>query len=325
MKKAFFLVFAVLFSMESMYAQEGNLVSTSRVTFASAPTGAVNHKALFTVQTDESGNPTLKVYFSKGNLQYDKDNDEWKFAEHQYDYIGATDLNKNPAGSYSGSIDLFGWGRSGCTMHGTSDTAFTPLAYQNLYVIKRSTIGGTNCDWGVYNPITNGGNMRGHWRALSKEEWQTLLNRRQDDHVLYTHAIVTKEDGTTVKGELLFPDDWNCPNGITINSWASTSFSQTFTNDEWKLLEASGVVFLPACGYRAYSSATKASTTYSNAGSATYYWTCTSYNSTSSYACVVRLLSGSSFSVMSTTGNTYYKSCAYPVRLVQNAPLMTKE
>ena len=52
-----------------------------------------------------------KVAFSKGNLQYQASTDTWRFAENQLSVIGEDNQNISP--TYSGWIDLFGWGTSG--------------------------------------------------------------------------------------------------------------------------------------------------------------------------------------------------------------------
>ena len=53
------------------------------------PTGAVD--GLFTIN-DQGG----KVYFSKGNLQYQASTNTWRFAEHQWDHVGGKyGLNDN--------------------------------------------------------------------------------------------------------------------------------------------------------------------------------------------------------------------------------------
>lgn len=51
---------------------------------------------------------TIGAANSPGNLQYQASTGIWRFAEHQYDYIGSG--NENISTSYSGWIDLFGWG-----------------------------------------------------------------------------------------------------------------------------------------------------------------------------------------------------------------------
>lgn len=64
------------------------------------PVGAIG--GLFSVSA------TQQVYFSQGNLQYQASTTTWRFAEHQYDYVGAD--NENISSTYSGWIDLFGFG-----------------------------------------------------------------------------------------------------------------------------------------------------------------------------------------------------------------------
>ena len=74
-----------------------------------------------------------KVYFSKGNLQYRASTKTWRFAEHQWDFVGSTEVERGQPGgnvtgssnhlisqSYDGWIDLFGWGTSG--YHDTNDS-----------------------------------------------------------------------------------------------------------------------------------------------------------------------------------------------------------
>ena len=84
------------------------------------PEGAIN--GLFTI--NDNGD---QVYFSQGNLQYQASTNTWRFAEHQWDYVGTQIpdvqgyVGGNVAGSsnhliaetYNGWIDLFGWGTSG--------------------------------------------------------------------------------------------------------------------------------------------------------------------------------------------------------------------
>ncbi|MBO4655069.1 MAG: hypothetical protein J5644_05955, partial [Bacteroidales bacterium] len=55
-------------------------ISTSPYTYEPAPQGAISGK--FSVSS------TKQVYFSQGNLQYQASTGTWRFAEHQYDFIG---------------------------------------------------------------------------------------------------------------------------------------------------------------------------------------------------------------------------------------------
>ena len=62
-------------------------------------------KAAFSVSDSK------QVYFSKGNLQYQASTDTWRFANEQYERQCA--LNENISSTYTGWIDLFGYGTSG--------------------------------------------------------------------------------------------------------------------------------------------------------------------------------------------------------------------
>ena len=78
---------------------------------------------------------TKQVHFSQGNLQYQASTNTWRFAEHQYDYVGTQTAdycgfyggnvsgsdNRNISSTYNGWIDLFGWGTgSNPTLSSTS-------------------------------------------------------------------------------------------------------------------------------------------------------------------------------------------------------------
>jgi hypothetical protein len=66
---------------------------------------------------------------------------------------------------------------------------------------------------------------------------------------------VAKVDNSN--GLILLPDEWVCPEGITFKSGFHSEYTveayglyQTFTADEWMLMEAAGAIFLPIAGYR---------------------------------------------------------------------------
>ena len=114
-------------------------------------------------------------------------------------------------------------------------------------------------DWGVHNPISNGGNQPDQWRTLTWPEWNYLLHSRSGAPSKRAPARVNG-----IAGMILFPDTWNpgsMPNGITLNYTNSQNSSDTYgTNTytalEFSQLEALGAVFLPSTGtcYPAYSS-----------------------------------------------------------------------
>ena len=190
---------------------------------------------------------TQQVHFSQGNLQYQASTDTWRFAEHQYDYVGtqtADDYgyyggnvsgsdNRNISSTYSGWIDLFGWGTGdNPTLSSDNDSAY-----------------GTFVDWGS-NPISNGGNTANRWRTLTQAEWEYLLNTRPG-------ALSKKGTGNIngVGGLIILPDNWTLPpSGCTFICGISSSYSDwtrnSYTLSQWAQMETAGAVFLPAAGDR---------------------------------------------------------------------------
>ena len=234
-----------------------------------APEGAV--KGLFSVS------PSQKVWFSKGNLQYQASTKTWRFAENQWDIVGTQtpDMfgdvygtvsgsdNKDISKTYEGWIDLFGWGTSGYHDFGdrynvnyepwasdmTVKNEFNYYGYGPSSNMNKQDIDGTNYDWGVYNPINNGGNKPNLWRTLTIEEWMYLFSKRSTNS---GHRFA-KANVNGVYGVLLLPDDWN-NDDFVLNELDNATFDafdkNEITASQWTLLEKTGVVFLPEAGQR---------------------------------------------------------------------------
>lgn len=175
-----------------------------------------------------------KVRFSQGNLQFNAKKYEFRFAEHQWDTISEED-NKKVSPTYDGWIDIFGYGTSGymgCQPYESS------MDYKQY---PQQTIAGTNYDWGVYNPISNGGNKEGLWRTMTKDEWEYLLNKRPNAAKLNLKGTVNG-----VRGMILLPDDFYEKRiRIPIDSTPDNFTANTFSGDTWKTLEDAGAVFRP--------------------------------------------------------------------------------
>lgn len=230
---------------------------------SAAPEGAIN--GLFTVNANGD-----QVYFSQGNLQYQASTNTWRFAEHQWDCVGGVDNwtgvelgnvyengvkcnNSNVSSDYEGWIDLFGWGTSGWN---SGNVYYHPWDYiysetdGNLYgPPELCDLTGlyANCDWGVYNVISNGGSQSHLWRAFSKEEWDYVTAFRNTvSGVRFAFAKINN-----VKGLLLLPDNWDtCTYNLNnINQEASFN-SNIISLSQWGALESAGAVFLPAAGRR---------------------------------------------------------------------------
>ena len=271
------------------------------------------------------------VAFASGNLQYNAaqgshycadgsvQQGTWRFAEHQYDYIG--DANSNISQTYDGWIDLFGWGTSGYnnTANDPSalryqpwDTATSRIspdadATYNWYgygpsenMTDRNLTGtSANYDWGVYNAISNAGNQAGLWRTLSSVEWDYLFNTRKNAQFLWSQGTVNG-----VVGMIILPDNFIKPSDISWTYQANNWTTNTYTTEQWATLEALGAVFLPASGYRNGADVNNVQT-YSGYWSSSYDYNNYAYN----------LYFGSGDLILQYNGNRSYGSS---VRLVQD-------
>ena len=197
-----------------------------------------------------------QVLFSPGNLQYSTAgnhataegtaNGTFRFAEHQYDYLGQA--NALVSDTNSGWIDLLTWGSSGWHVSPCSEK-------DGDYDIESLCGSEAFADWGVYNAI--GDDAPGTWRTLTRNEWDYLVNRRAastvdgTDSARYAEATVCG-----VKGLILFPDRFERPEsldsivGINRNSFAIHFADNTYSAEQWALMEKAGAVFLPAAGFR---------------------------------------------------------------------------
>ena len=185
------------------------------------------------------------AYFSPGNLQYQASTNTWRFAENQYDIIGVD--NKNISETYDGWIDLFGWATSGyyCgndnyqPYHYTSTSPYGPIENHDL------TGEYQNCDWGIYNPISNGGNQAGYWRTPTADEWDYVMNTRANAKQKRVHCTI---NGTN--GVMIMPDNSTWPEGIGGNHGNSSFSDNTYSLSDWETLQNSGAIFFPKAGYR---------------------------------------------------------------------------
>ena len=209
------------------------------------PTGAINGK--FTINNNGD-----QVYFSQGNLQYigSASTPYWKFADNQWDVLGTT-TGQNSS-DQNVDRDLFGWGTSGWNngniyyqpwdTDNSSGSSYGPSGSYDL------TGSYANADWGVYNPISNGGNQPNQWRSLTTTEWEYVFYTRET-----TSGIrFAKANVNGVNGVILFPDNWNasfCSLNNTNVSAASYTVNE-ITAESWATLEIAGAVFLPAAGIR---------------------------------------------------------------------------
>lgn len=283
--------------VDTVYGNEKSFTTVN--TAPVCPVGAIN--GLYSI------NDSMQVFFAQGNLQYQASTNTWRFAEHQYD-INGTNSN-HISSTYSGWIDLFGWGTSGYN-HGAvcyqpwsiSTHNYDYYAYGSAQYNLNDQTG--KADWGI-NPILNGGNTANTWRTLTTEEWHYVF----EDRVTSSGVRFAKASVNGVNGVIVLPDNWNSsiyefnyPNqGAKVYSINVISLSV------WNTMESVGAIFLPAGGGRG-----------SNmdlfVGQRGFYWSTTKYDNDNSYYLYIRdyLLDASHTS----NGNRCFGGS---VRLVQDA------
>ena len=261
-----------------------------------------------------------RVLFSPGNLQWSAKNGgsaatthtvagggtaagTWRFAPNQWDTIGAG--NSNISSSYSGWIDLFGWGTSG---YYNKEPYMTSTTYTDYG--RNNNISNTNYDWGVYNaiynPKTSTTDAPGTWRTLTKDEWVYLLNTRSTTSgVRYAKATVNG-----VPGLIIVPDNWSASTYAfsSTNTIGAAYTTNVIYPATWTTLENAGCTFLPAAGVRGFNNIT----TVTNVASYGQYWSTSYHSGGGSY--YLYFYSGN----VSATG-TQVRSYGLSVRLVKNA------
>lgn len=247
-------------------------------------TGGFNNEgvsyALFSVAENR------QVHFSRGNMQFKATTNTWRFAEHQYDFIG--DANYNISETYDGWIDLFGWGTSGwnggaVAYQPWSSSQNIPDYYPGGSSNSDLTGDCAEADWAWHNAISNGGNRNHMWRTMTTSEWQYLLGQRAGATDKYGFATI----GSEYRGMVILPDVWTLPDGLSFTPRERGYGKNTYSHDEWQLMEAAGAIFLPAAGNRWGTSG-------DGMGGQGYYW---------SVSCTVQSMF---IYCISFTGSTFY-------------------
>lgn len=264
-----------------------------------------------------------QVNFSPGNLQYYKklnDNgtvdERWRFAIHQYDYVGKGTSGYGNVSSSDNKIhkwvtrgvnhgkdhtlglhwiDLFGWG-----------TGSDPLNFKT----NKSSF----TDWNNYNNI-----IGSEWYTLSIAEWSYILDSRT------TNLRFLKATVNGVKGLILFPDGFAWPSHVIGSTTIydkinikNDAFTESITTTQWTSLENKGAVFLPTGGYRTLRGGCNYTGipsdevgSISNSSTHGYYWARDAVDATN--AKNLRI-----FGLNIATATAAEKKTGYSVRLVKN-------
>lgn len=157
------------------------------------------------------------------------------------------------------------------------------------------------------------GENAGTWRTLSRAEWMYLLNTNNNSSYRRDANRFAKAKVNGVNGLLIFPNGYN--NGVSIvdgtivgvanvNIAGANYPSSSIPDDKWAEMESSGVVFLPAAGYREGTNFSD------NVGSAGYYWASDAASSSNAYSVYFH-------STNVAQSNTLSRSYGSTVRLVR--------
>ena len=265
------LIAGTTYYVRAYVVPDFGLVYGQELSFATPPEGAIN--GLFSINANGD-----QVYFSQGNLQYigSAATPYWKFAENQWDCLGT--MTGQNSSDHNVDRDLFGWGTSGWDpgntcyhpwdTYNSTGSSYGPKGSNNLYGNY------ANADWGVYNPISNGGNQPNQWRTPTTDEWEYVFNiRTTASGIRYAKANVNECNGV-----ILLPDDWSTSyyDLNDTNTDDANYSNNTITASEWSTLEQHGAIFLPANGYRFGAPVY-------NVGSNGYYWSSSFVNGTYAY------------------------------------------
>ena len=262
-----------------------------------APNPVAPEPTPVSVTGEFSVSDTKKVIFSPGNLQYNSSEAtyKWRFAEHQYDYVGTWDT--------STWIDLFGWG----TWTGDATNPINESNTDGVY-------NWTDADFTQESKLADESQRGYDWRTLTSAEWNYLTKTRTSgstvngtDNARYAHATINT-DGTSVNGLILFPDGVDIAASEVstagkvndISAWGTKC-----TSAQWTALAAKGCVFLPAAGKRG-------GTTVEYAGEKGFYWSSSPFDSPTYRACNV------DFGSSSISWNCSNRHFGHSVRLVRD-------
>ena len=195
---------------------------------------------------------TKRVIFSKGYLQFNPSlgthtradgttaPGTWRFAEKQTEYFKEDSVVDGA--TYNGWIGHFAWGTSGWS--GSGATYYQPYEgkingdvldnpegfYERHPNLKRDydenqfgpqgkcdlTGEYAYADWGVYNPISNGGNKPGMWRTLSSDEFRNLVKKNHSSHPITDFYCIYNDEANSIFNDYEENKSRNLDDWITV-------------------------------------------------------------------------------------------------------------
>lgn len=203
----------------------------------------------YVLDNTSSGNPVAappfyttynkKVTFSTGNLQYKAgEGYGYQFAPNQYDIIGNAQMDP----SYTGYVDLFGWGTGDNALKMDIDsTQYEPFV-----------------DWGDYVHVDGKTWYTPNiYELLGLIAYKDPKNEFFPDEIRYNKSALGTVNG--VEGMIILPDYWTLPTGLNFvpgdrDDWEHWSDFKDNIYDvsQWTAMENNGAIFIPEAGKRCY-------------------------------------------------------------------------
>lgn len=172
-----------------------------------------------TITINQNGN---KVSFAPGNLQYKASTNEWRFAKHQWDFVGGVysgstygNVYENNvkcdntliSNNYDGWIDLFGYGASG---YDNGQTTYQPYSTSTTnYAYYRQHLNDTTADWGYAYSQQHQGTSYTFTANQSGDTTITLSEAAftgKSSDLNNDAGFITQNEVLTYKA---IPNDWN--------------------------------------------------------------------------------------------------------------------
>ncbi len=205
---------------------------------------------IFSVSADK------QVQFSKANLEYLPARQTYFFAAHQM--FAQTELNRWISEKCLDFEDLYGWGTGDHAIKTSTDDADYPSFK----------------DWGK-NEILNTTYEAGTWRTMTKDEWDYLLNGRENAAQKCAIGQITMGKYAPFLGMFLLPDEFEMPQGLEMDMDAQEWTVNAYDAETLLRLEKAGVIFLPATGWRENITINDIEVGGTDRGYHGYYWTAT--------------------------------------------------
>ena len=267
-----------------------------------------------------SVSPSKRVFFSQGNLQYNKSTGKFSFMTNQYDRVETKEQNVGTDYASQPIVSLFGWGTSGFPYGSECYMPYRTKQGDSRYGPSGDSGLTGEAEWG-HNEIENGGNTADWWRTLTKDEWVWLIGPQSSPvpgtncrtsstvngitNARFTLATINND----IRGLLIFPDQYTAgtPIGVTwgvINGISGDyEYKTKCTSDGWNNLQTAGCVFLPEAYWRGNE---KVATYYGR------YWSSTAVEESNKYSYYLAFSGKAVNSALNNAG----RSNGYSVRLV---------